>query len=380
MGGRRVYQRAEGAGRVEQRQRDDLPARQPARLRALGLGRRDGDWDHAHCLPYFKRMENCLAAAPDDPFRGHRGRWCWSAARAGAAVRGVLRRGAGGGLPAHRRRERVPPGGLRGVRSQRARRAPAVGGAGVPASGDEAAEPCVETFALARILFEGGRAVGSSTAAAAGGAPGEVMLCGGAINSPQLLQISGVGAADELRGFGIDVVADLPGVGENLQDHLEVYVQHSARSRCRWRPTSRCGTGRGWAAVAAAQDRAGRDQPLRGGRLRARQRRGEVPEPDVPLPADRGALRRHAAAGRGRARLPGARGADVLGRAGDLKTMSADPRPAGAAVQLPVDGERPARVGRGDPVTRKILAQPAWRSWTVGAVTRAPRSRPTSRS
>ena len=49
----------------------------------------------------------------------------------------------------------------------------------------------------------------------------------GRSTSPQLLQLSGVGAADELRGLGVDVVADVPGVGENLQDHLEVYVQHS---------------------------------------------------------------------------------------------------------------------------------------------------------
>ena len=55
-----------------------------------------------------------------------------------------------------------------------------------------------------------------------------MILCGGAINSPQLLQLSGVGAADELRALGIKVYADLPGVGENLQDHLEVYVQHAA--------------------------------------------------------------------------------------------------------------------------------------------------------
>jgi choline dehydrogenase len=54
-----------------------------------------------------------------------------------------------------------------------------------------------------------------------------VILCGGAINSPQLLQLSGVGAAAELEALGIGVVADAPGVGENLQDHLEVYVQHA---------------------------------------------------------------------------------------------------------------------------------------------------------
>ena len=57
---------------------------------------------------------------------------------------------------------------------------------------------------------------------------GEVILCGGAINSPQLMQLSGIGPADHLRSLGIDVLADLPGVGANLQDHLEVYIQHAA--------------------------------------------------------------------------------------------------------------------------------------------------------
>jgi choline dehydrogenase len=55
------------------------------------------------------------------------------------------------------------------------------------------------------------------------------VLCGGAINSPQLLQLSGVGNADELGALGIDVVADLPGVGENAQDHLEVYIQYASK-------------------------------------------------------------------------------------------------------------------------------------------------------
>ena len=55
-----------------------------------------------------------------------------------------------------------------------------------------------------------------------------MILCGGAFNSPQLLQLSGVGEADHLRSLGIDVVHDLPAVGRHLQDHLEVYIQHSA--------------------------------------------------------------------------------------------------------------------------------------------------------
>lgn len=53
----------------------------------------------------------------------------------------------------------------------------------------------------------------------------EVVLAAGAINSPQLLKLSGIGPAEELRALGIDVVADRPGVGENLQDHLEFYFQ-----------------------------------------------------------------------------------------------------------------------------------------------------------
>lgn len=57
----------------------------------------------------------------------------------------------------------------------------------------------------------------------------EVLLCGGAINSPQLLMLSGIGPGAELRSLGIDVAADLPGVGRNLQDHLEVYVQYACR-------------------------------------------------------------------------------------------------------------------------------------------------------
>ena len=81
-------------------------------------------WDYAHCLPYFKRMENCLAD-PDTPYRGAR-RPAGARARPGRqpAVRRVLRRHGAGRLPAHRRRQRLPPGGLREVRPQRAPRPP----------------------------------------------------------------------------------------------------------------------------------------------------------------------------------------------------------------------------------------------------------------
>ena len=75
-----------------------------------------------------------------------------------------------------------------------------------------------------RVVFDGARAVGvvvnGETVRA-----NEVILCGGAINSAQLLQLSGVGDRGHLEPLGVPVVHDLPAVGENLQDHLEVYVQ-----------------------------------------------------------------------------------------------------------------------------------------------------------
>ncbi len=55
----------------------------------------------------------------------------------------------------------------------------------------------------------------------------EVILSGGPINTPQLLMLSGIGPAEQLREFSIEVIHDLPGVGENLQDHLELYIQQA---------------------------------------------------------------------------------------------------------------------------------------------------------
>ena len=57
----------------------------------------------------------------------------------------------------------------------------------------------------------------------------EIISCGGAINSPQLLQLSGVGNRHQLSKLDIDMVHNLPGVGQNLQDHLEVYVQWACK-------------------------------------------------------------------------------------------------------------------------------------------------------
>jgi choline dehydrogenase len=191
-------------------------------------------WDHAHCLPYFKRMENCLAAAPDDPFRGHHGPL-------------VLERGPAKGPLFDAFFEAVQQAGypltddVNGYRQEgfapfdrnvhNGKRLSAARAYLHPVMNRP--NLTVETRAFtSKILFEGNRAVGVEYARRGRGGrkvmANEVIVCGGAINSPQLLQLSGIGGEADLRPHGIGVVSDLPGVGENLQDHLEVYVQHSS--------------------------------------------------------------------------------------------------------------------------------------------------------
>ena len=89
----------------------------------------------------------------------------------------------------------------------------------------------VETKALAsRIIIENGRAVGveftQNGVKRTARTKGEVLLCGGAVNSPQLLQLSGIGPGELLRQYGIAVHANLPGVGENLQDHYVMSIRY----------------------------------------------------------------------------------------------------------------------------------------------------------
>jgi len=84
-----------------------------------------------------------------------------------------------------------------------------------------------------RILFDGIRAVGVEVESAGevfSVDAGEVILSGGAINSPQLLMLSGVGPADVLRDVGVEVLRELPGVGENLRDHPSVFLAYRSGS------------------------------------------------------------------------------------------------------------------------------------------------------
>lgn len=101
----------------------------------------------------------------------------------------------------------------------------------------------VITGALAlQVLIENGRAVGVRYAhrgrAEQVRAEREVLLCGGAINSPQLLMLSGIGPAGHLRGHGINVAVDAPQVGQNLQDHLDICTLRHSRQRVSYDRTS----------------------------------------------------------------------------------------------------------------------------------------------
>jgi choline dehydrogenase len=202
------------------------------------------EWGYAHCLPYFKRMETCLAGA--DEYRGGSGPL-------------VLERGPAAGPLFDAFFAAVQQAGypltddVNGYRQEgfapfdrnihRGRRLSAARAYLAPARDRPNLEVRCRAF-VTRILFDGARAKGVEVVErgrARTVRAGEVILCGGAINSPQLLQLSGVGDADELAALGIRPVHDLPGVGENLQDHLEVYVQHactqpvSVAPALRWR-------------------------------------------------------------------------------------------------------------------------------------------------
>jgi choline dehydrogenase len=202
------------------------------------------DWDFAHCLPYFKRLENCLAASDADPLRGHSGPLVLER---GPAVNPLF----GAFFEAVQQAGYPLTDDVNGFRQEgfsrfdrnvsNGRRLSAARAYLHPVMSRPNLEVRTRAF-VTRVLFEGKRAVGVEVAKAPlrGGAPrrigaverieaDEVILAGGAINSPQLLQLSGVGNADLLRPLGIDVVQHLAGVGEHLQDHLEVYVQHASK-------------------------------------------------------------------------------------------------------------------------------------------------------
>jgi len=190
-------------------------------------------WGYRHVLPYFKRAERRASGADD--YRGGDGKlatqhglltnplheaWLEAGRQAGypvtADMNGFQQEGVG--------RMDMTVGGGRRCSAANAYLRPAM----------KRSNLTVRAHSLAtRILFERRRAIGVRYRRGDGDhvarARREVLLSGGPINSPQLLKLSGVGPAAELADHGIAVIHDLPGVGENLQDHLEFYFQVASK-------------------------------------------------------------------------------------------------------------------------------------------------------
>jgi choline dehydrogenase len=191
------------------------------------------NWSYFHCLPYFKKSETRLKGG--DAYRGDKGPlFVTTGTSDNPLYAAFIEAGRQAGYPVTEDMNGYQQEGLgrmdrttyRGWRwsAARAHLRPAQKRKNL-----EVRSGCL----VSRVLFEGRRAVGveyrqgrqSHTVQA----EREVILSGGAINSPQILQLSGIGNGDELKKLGIGVVQELPGVGENLQDHIEAYVQYSCK-------------------------------------------------------------------------------------------------------------------------------------------------------
>ncbi len=194
-------------------------------------------WDYPHCLPYFKRMETRIGLEgkpiPDD-WRGGDGPLLLEIGPAtNPLFDAFFKATEEAGFP---RTDDV-----NGYRQEgfgrfdrnvyRSRRYSAARAYIDPARGRTNLK--IETLAyVTKIQFKGKKAVGVDYKRA--GVPRsatatEIILCGGAINTPQLLQLSGIGDREHLEPLGVKMVHHLPGVGLNLQDHLEVYVQYASK-------------------------------------------------------------------------------------------------------------------------------------------------------
>ena len=191
------------------------------------------NWSYFDCLPYFKKSETRLKGS--DAYRGGSGPlYVTTGSGKNPLYRAFIEAGRQAGYPVTEDMNGHQQEGL-GVMDRttyKGRRWSAAQAHLRPAQRRghiEVRSRCLVT----RVVFEGSRAVGVEYAhdgkLEQARAAREVIISGGAINSPQTLMLSGIGPADELKKLGIPVIQHLPGVGENLQDHIEAYVQFSCK-------------------------------------------------------------------------------------------------------------------------------------------------------
>ncbi len=197
--------------------------------RQMGLS----GWSYAEVLPYFKRAEDFEGG--EDPYHGvggpmHVG-WGRSANPLYKALVAAGRE-AGYALTDDFNGYRQEGFGLYQLNIKDGRRSGALAAYLTPALGRANLATEIEAHAT-RILFDGSRAVGVEYAQGMdrqlrrATAAREVILCGGALQSPQLLMLSGVGDPQALQALGIEVRSALPGVGRNLQDHVDLPITYT---------------------------------------------------------------------------------------------------------------------------------------------------------
>jgi choline dehydrogenase len=187
-------------------------------------------WNYQNCLPYFKKSQTHEMGAND--YRGGSGPLHVSRGTSGNLLHDVFieaGRQAGHGVTEDVNGFRQEGVGPFEMTIHKGNRWSAASAYLRPALKERPERLSIKDSVLVhKVLFDGTRAIGVEVSQK-GGPPekifaDEVILSGGAINSPQLLMLSGIGNADHLTSLGVPVVAHLPGVGRNLQDHLEVYV------------------------------------------------------------------------------------------------------------------------------------------------------------
>lgn len=189
-------------------------------------------WSYADVLPYFKRMENAKGGeegwrGTDGPLHVQRG------PRSNPLYRAFIEAGRQAGFEVTEDYNGSKQEGFGPMEQtiHQGRRWSAANAYLKPALKRKNVS-LVRGFAR-RVIIENQRATGVEIEARNSiqvvKARREVIISASSINSPKLLMLSGIGPAEELRQFGIEVVADLPGVGRNLQDHLELYIQQACR-------------------------------------------------------------------------------------------------------------------------------------------------------
>jgi choline dehydrogenase len=191
------------------------------------------NWDFAHCLPYFKKSENALDRN-DDALRGHAGPLKVTKGTSKNPLFDTF-------LKAAKQAGYFLTDDVNGYRQEgfsrfdrnvfKSRRLSSARAYLHPVMKRKNLTVKTRSF-VRKVVFEGKTAVGVEVQRGRkieiiyGN---EIILAGGAINTPQILQLSGIGNSEHLSKFGIETVHHLPGVGENLQDHLEVYVQYQCK-------------------------------------------------------------------------------------------------------------------------------------------------------